>query len=142
MTALQLISVLNRVAGLVPHDSRELITRAPFDIEHLTPLESNEPRMREIEGNRETRHALRRKPFLGEPDVRANTKSAALERLVERIYARLQPGPFYSKAKVLDAELKQPVVGPGGPGESSFHGRCEYAAPGPTFDRGSAATDL
>ena len=54
--------------------------------------------------------------------------STALERLVERIDARLEPHPFYGEAKVLDAELEQSFGGPGGQGESSArHSCCEYA---------------
>src|SRR5215207_10101617 len=119
---------------LVPHDASELVTRSAFDIEHLTSLQPNETWMREVEWDREARNTKRGEPFLREPDVGAKTKAPPLERLVQRVDARLEPGPFYSKPKVLDAKLKQSLVGPGGPGESSFHGRCEYAA-GPQVAR-------
>jgi hypothetical protein len=98
--------VLYRVSRLVPHDASELVTRSAFDIEHLTSLQPDETWMREVERDREARNTERGEPFLREPDVRAKTKAPALERLVQRVNARLQPGPFYSKAKVLDAKLK------------------------------------
>ena len=84
--------------------------------------------MREVKGNRKAGHALRRKPFFGEPDVRAQTESAALERLVQRIDARLEPRPLDCEAEVLDTELKQSFGGPCGPWESSFRHGCEYTS--------------
>src|SRR5438874_9001959 len=106
------------MSRLVPHDAGELVTRAAFNVEHLTALQPDEARMCEIEWDRETRHAERRKPFLGEPDVRAESEAASLERFVESIDARCQPRPFYCKAEVLDAELKQSFGGPGRPRKS------------------------
>lgn len=121
--------MLNRVARFVAHDASELVACAAFDIEHLTSLQPDETRMCEVEWNRKPGHALRREPLFGKPDVRAKPEAPAVECLVQRIDARLEPGPFYSKAKVLDAELKQSFGGPVSPRESSFrHGCCEYAA--------------
>jgi len=55
--------------------------------------------------------------------VRANSKAAALECLVERIDTGREPSPFDRQAEVLDAELKQSFGGPGSPGESSARWR-------------------
>ena len=41
------------------HHSR----RAPFDLEHLRALEPFEPRMREVEGDGDARHAVGREPL-------------------------------------------------------------------------------
>ncbi len=58
--------------------------------------------------------------------MRPEPEAAALECLIQRIDARLEPGAFDGKAEVLDPELKQSFIGPGGPGESSFRHGCEY----------------
>src|SRR5512140_281242 len=57
-TPLQLVAVLNRVSRLVPHDARELVARAAFDVEHLAPLQPDKAWMRQVEGNRKARHTL------------------------------------------------------------------------------------
>ena len=114
------------MSRLVSHDARKLIARAALDVEHLTSLESNEAWVCQIERNRKSGYALRGEPFLGEPDVRAKTKAAALESFVESVDAWLEPGSFDRQTEVLDSELKQSFGGPGGPWESSFcHGGCQ-----------------
>ena len=79
--------------------------------------------MCEIEGNRKSGYAERGEPFFGKPDVRSNPESPALERFIERIDARLEPGSLDGEAEVLDAELKQSFVRPAGPWASSVLGR-------------------
>ena len=132
---------MNSVAGFVPHDSHELIAGSAFDVEHLASLQSNEARVREVEWNREPRYSKWREPFLGEPDMGAESKSAALERVIERIDARLQPGAFDGETEVLDPELKKAFVGPGCPWESSarhaanIHAIFRYVHPLRGFDQ-------
>ena len=115
--------MLNRVSRLVTHDAREFVACAAFHIEHLTSLKPNEARVCEVEGNGESGHALGREPFFGEPYVWPEPKAAALERLVELGDAWREPCPLDCEAQVLDAELKQSFVGPGGPWEASTRWR-------------------
>jgi len=110
--------VLKRMSGFVSHDASELVTRAAFNIEHLTALQPNEAGMCEIERDGEPGHTEGGKPFLGEPDVWAESEAASLERFVESIDARCEPRPFYCKAEVLDTELEQSFGGPGRPRKS------------------------
>jgi O-acetyl-ADP-ribose deacetylase (regulator of RNase III) len=62
--------VLHRVAALVPQDLEALVARASLDVEHLAALEPHEPRVREVEGNREARNPSAR-------TTRSRARSAA-----------------------------------------------------------------
>src|ERR1041384_8441729 len=51
------------VACFVAQNSHALGVAAPFDFQHLLAFEFHEAWMREIKRNRDSRHAVRRKPF-------------------------------------------------------------------------------
>ena len=116
---LQPIRVLNCVTGFMSHDASEFVSCTAFDVEHLAALESNQPRMGEIEWNRKSRNAEWRKPFFRKPYIRANAESPAFECFIQRVNARLERGSLDRKAEVLNAKLKESFVGPGGPRKSS-----------------------
>src|SRR5688572_30860398 len=51
--ALELVRVLERMAGLVSHDAHAFRTRRALDVEELIVLEAPEPGMREVKRDRE-----------------------------------------------------------------------------------------
>ncbi len=143
MPALELVGMLNRVPCFVPHDARELVASATFHIEHLTSLEPDEPGVRQVDWNRKAGDALRREPLFRKPDMGAKLEAAARQRFVQRVDPRLEPCPFYSKTEVLDAKLKQSLVRPGCPGESSFRhtaNMCGVGSLGESRERCSMST--
>src|SRR5947209_1622776 len=55
--------IIDRMAGFVTQNAHALDISAAFDFEHLLAFEFSQARMRQIEWNRETRHAVGRKPL-------------------------------------------------------------------------------
>ena len=66
----QVVRVVDRVAGFVAQDLQARRSIAAFDFEHLRQLELLQPRMREVEGDRDARDAVRREPLVRQPVVR------------------------------------------------------------------------
>src|SRR5204862_4766056 len=86
----QLIRVVDRVTGLVAQDSQARFSIAAFDFEHLGELELGEPRMREIKGDGDARHAVRREPLVGQPVVRTEPEAPLLQLPIEVCDALLE----------------------------------------------------
>ena len=78
-----MIGVVDGVAGLVTKDAHAPGGRAPLDFEHLRALEPGEPRMREVERDRDARHAVGREPLVRQPEVRPEPDAARFELRVE-----------------------------------------------------------
>src|SRR5215470_1824530 len=68
--AVQLVAVLNGVAGLMAQNGHALGPGAAFDLEHHFLLELHQARMSEIERDRNARHAIRTEPLARYPRVR------------------------------------------------------------------------
>ena len=75
----QAIGVIECVASLVTQNAHEPAGIAALRFPHDATLELLEARVREIERDRDTRHAVRRKPLFGEPHVRAEMDAALFE---------------------------------------------------------------
>src|SRR5438270_3394980 len=67
--------------------------------------------MSKIEGNRESRHAIRRKPFFGKPDVRFEFKRSRLELPIELLNSLVQLSSADSQRKIAEAKFEQLPVG-------------------------------
>ena len=57
------------VAGFVSQNPHALGVSAAFDFQHLLPLELHQPRVGEVKRNRDSRHAVRRKPLFRQPNM-------------------------------------------------------------------------
>jgi hypothetical protein len=95
--------IFNRMAGLMAQDAHAPVGIAPFDFEHLIQFKLGEPRMSEIEGNRDTGDVVRTKPFIGQPEVGTKAKATALQFLVQ-----LRNAIFEAAARDLQIEVAQP----------------------------------
>jgi hypothetical protein len=97
-------------------DSHAPLRRPAFDFEHLRAFEFLEPRVREVEGDRDARHAVRGEPFVGEPEVGTEAgQSAILQFGPELGDSWVELTAFDRHAKLPHAEIEQPLVGPCGP---------------------------
>src|SRR6185437_15320163 len=90
-SVVQAIGVLNRVSGFVPQNAHALAVRAAFQIQHLRALETHETRVSEVEWRGESRYAQRRKPFIGEPDVRLQHERPVEELAPQLVDLRPEP---------------------------------------------------
>src|SRR5439155_21803779 len=98
----QLIRVVDRVTGLVTQDSQARFKIAAFDLEHLGELEPRQPRMREIEGDGDARHAVRREPLVGQPVMRTEPEAPRLELPIEVRDALLEVGAFDGYSEITE----------------------------------------
>ena len=98
---------------------------AAFDFEHLRQLEPREPRMRQIEGNRDARNAVGREPLVRQPVVRPH-QPAAVELLVDLRDARLDNGSRDRQPEVAHPDVEQLLVGERRPVDRgyAFDGAC------------------
>ena len=83
---------------------------AAFDFQHLRELELGQPRMREVEGNRDARHAVGREPFVGEPVERAEDEPARVELGVDLGDPRFELGAFDRQPEIAHPDLEQLLV--------------------------------
>ena len=79
--------------GFVTQDAHALGVAAAFDLKHLFLFQLHQARVREVERDADTRHAVGAEPFAGQPAVRAEVgESAAVEFAVEPLHAALERG--------------------------------------------------
>ena len=62
--------MIYRMAAFMPQEHLAPIGCAAFDLQHLVQFEGLETRMRQIKGNRDRRHAVRREPLVPEIAIR------------------------------------------------------------------------
>src|SRR5690349_2212322 len=82
-------SVVDRVAGFVTQNAHALNVRSTFDFAHEFSFKLHQARMREIKRNRKSRHAVRRKPFGRQPDVRFEANATIVQLAVKTFDMRL-----------------------------------------------------
>ena len=68
--------VVDGVARLVAQDAHAPLVFAAFDFEHLRLLELLEAGVRQVEGDRDRRCAVRREPFVGQIEMYGQTQAA------------------------------------------------------------------
>src|ERR1043165_3617904 len=99
-------SGVERVAGLVPQDAHALLVGAALDFQHLAAFELHQPRVRQVERDRDARHAVRRKPLLGQPNVWFEANSAGIQLAVEPFYVGFEKRAFDFYRQVADAQIE------------------------------------
>ena len=108
--ALQLVGVVDGVAGLVAEDLDAPVVRAALHLEHLALLELLEPGMREIERDGDAADAVRREPLVRQPVVGLEREFAVLELGVQLRDARHQLAAFDGDAQVAHPDVEQLLV--------------------------------
>ena len=123
---MQLIGQLHDVSRLVAQDAHAVLLGAAFDIDDHLAFEPGQPRMRQIERDRDARCVGRAEPFVRDPDVRLEADASLLQLVVEVADAAPEPGAFNLDLEVLEPHLQQLLVGQAGPGyparRSTRHG--------------------
>src|SRR5690349_8814909 len=94
------------MSSLVPQDAHALLVGSPFNFQHLPPLELHQPRVREVKRNRDAGHTVRRKPLLGQPDVRFEANAAGIKLAVEPFYVGFEKGALDFYRQIADAEVE------------------------------------
>ena len=89
---------------------------AALDFEHLRELELREPRMGEVERDRDAGHAVRREPVIRQPVARTELQAERFQLLGDGGNAVFELGALDADAaEVAHAHLEQLVVGQRGP---------------------------
>src|SRR6476660_9798575 len=107
---METIGVVQGMACFVTENSHAFDVRSAFHFEHLSALEPDEPRMCEVEGNCDPRHAVRSEPFLGEPHVRPEGDSPLIKLAIESIDSLLEGCPLDSDREITQTDIQQLVV--------------------------------
>ena len=122
----QAVRVVDRVAGLVAQDAHAPLRGAALDLEHLVQLEAREPRVREVERNRDARHAVGREPLVGEPEVRPEDGAPRGELARELGDALLELGALDVQIEIAEAQVEQSLVLGIPPGRGRQGGRAAW----------------
>jgi hypothetical protein len=114
--------VIQRVPGFVPEDAHALDFGAAFNLAHVLALQFHQPRMREIKRNSKPGHAVRGKPFRGQPHVRFKANTAIVQLAVKTFDVRFEEGSFNPDREVTDARVQKSLIRDETPFESRRHG--------------------
>ncbi len=98
------------MTGFVAKDLHAPFGRAALDFEHLRLLEPHQPRVCQIEGNGDARHAVGREPLGRDPGMRAELQAPAGKFAIEVGHALFEPAAFDAKSEVREPELEQGLV--------------------------------
>ena len=113
--AAQHVGVVDRVTELVTQDAHAPRRRAPLDFEHLLALEPGEPRVRQVERNRDAGHAVGREPLVRQPEMRAEDHAALGQLRLEVADALLQRAAIDREIELRHPQVEELVVSPLGP---------------------------
>jgi hypothetical protein len=111
----QVVGVVERVSRFVSQDLQAPFRGAAFDFEHLRLFQAHQPRMREVERNRDARHAVGREPFARQPVVRFEGQAARVKFFAQRGEPRLEPAAFDREAEIGESQIEQLLIGEVGP---------------------------
>jgi hypothetical protein len=104
---------VDSVPDLVAQDAHAPLLAAAFDLEHLRELEPRQPRVRHVERDGDTGHAVGGVPVVRQPEERPKVADAArFELAVERADARHQLATANAQAEIADAQIEQLLVRP------------------------------
>jgi hypothetical protein len=98
------------MTGFMTKDSQTLSISAALNLQHLLALEFHEPRMRQIERDRDSRHTVRGEPLLRQPNVRLETDTTPVELTIETLNVRFEERPLYLYGQIANAEIKQSLI--------------------------------
>jgi len=107
---METIGVVQGMACFVTENAHAFDVCSAFHLEHLSTLEPDEPRMCEVEGNCNPRHAVRSEPFLGEPYVRPEGDSPLIELAIESIDSLLEGCALDPYREITQTDIEQLVV--------------------------------
>jgi hypothetical protein len=110
------VGVVEGVTRLVAQELHAGRASTALHFEHLATLECDEPGVRQVEGNGESRDAVGREPVRGEPDVGPEADPRALEAAREPVQTRLDRRAFDPQTEAGDAPIEEGFVGQLGPG--------------------------
>src|SRR4051794_17309391 len=82
--------VIQRMSGLVPEDTHTFDIGSTFDFQHLPAFELDQPWMRQVEGNGDSRYAVRCKPFFGKPYVGTKANASVFQLSIEAFHPLLE----------------------------------------------------
>ena len=84
---------------------------AALDVLHHALLEAHQPRVREIEGDGDSRDPVGSVPAIGEPEVRAEVEASGFEFRVEFFDAVFEDGPFDFDTQIADPHVQNLIIG-------------------------------
>ena len=113
--------MLDGMAGFVSEQSKTLGLRSTLDFEDLGTFESPKARMNEVEGDRDSRYARWREPFLRKPTMRADAQALRSEFLMQSLDWPLEPGFAKRDAEIAEAPFEQFPCRSVLPGMSGWH---------------------
>src|SRR5688572_30717855 len=100
---------------LVPHDAHQPLVVATLDFVHEAALEPHQARMREVEGNRDAWHTVRREPLFRQPEMRSEANTLCGELGVQATHARFERRTREPEAQIAEALAEQRFVVEPGP---------------------------
>ena len=110
------IGIFYGVAGLMPQNAHAPVRGPALDLEHLFHLQFRESRMGQIKRHGDARHPIRRKPFVGQPEVGTEQELPGFEFGIELLDLSGQEGPAEGDAELVHRQVQQLLVGPRDPG--------------------------
>ena len=123
-TTTKQVGVFNGMAGLVPEDPHAPVPGAAFHFQHLTRFQFCQPGMRKIKRHGNSRHTIRREPFVRDPEVWPEGEPARLQLTSELCHGLLIEGPFEAQVQIAHAQIEELFVGPLRPNRNRI-GRAE-----------------
>src|SRR6185295_9090063 len=100
------------MADLVAQDAQAPLGGAALDLEHLALLEAAETRMRAVERNRHSRHAVGAEPLVREPEVRAYAQAVVRELPPDLPDQGLEAASLDVQIEIGEAEIEKALVTP------------------------------
>jgi hypothetical protein len=100
------------VSGFVPENHQARFAIAALDLQHLCGLEPGQPRVRQVERDRDARHVIGGEPFVREPIVGPEGQPARLELDADLGDALFDLGAFNRDAEIAQPDLQQLLVWP------------------------------
>src|SRR5688572_2817741 len=109
------VGVVERVGYLVTQNARHPVRVAAFDLAHEAALQALQAWMRHVERHGDAGHAVRREPFFGEPQMRAETDAARPQAAADLTHAAFDLGIAQRQPQIAETGSQQLGVGQAGP---------------------------
>jgi hypothetical protein len=106
----QPVGFVEGVARFVAKDAPAFGLASALHLEHLATFELHQARMRQIEGNGKTKHALGIEEFRGKVDVRQRRNVAGLQLAVEPSNPALYQGTLDPNRKVAQTSGEESLI--------------------------------
>ena len=113
--AMQAVGRVQCMPSFVPEDSQAPILRATLDLQHLRLLEPGEPRVGEVERDRDPGEAVRAEPLVGEPEVGPEAQRPLAQLAPHLPQERLDEAAADPQAEVAHPDVEEALVVPGLP---------------------------